>query len=135
MNIVELPIEIDAKKLDGRYRLVVAAAQRAREILQGVYPGKNAKGSQACIMSLEEVLSDDVEILLDSDAKKMREKMKRNNYERMIDEASTKGEVTNNKELSELEKDLKVYLTEKGGKESRISIDEIFEKTKKDNNQ
>ncbi|HLC15209.1 MAG TPA: DNA-directed RNA polymerase subunit omega [Thermodesulfovibrionia bacterium] len=126
MDIVTLPIEYDEKKIDGRYRLVVAAAQRAREILLGLYPGKNARGSQSCIMALEEVISDDVEILRGEEAKRLRDKVKRTNYERMIEEASVNQE-SGVAELSELEKELKVYLTEKGGKEARISLDEIFE--------
>jgi DNA-directed RNA polymerase subunit omega len=126
MDIVTLPIEYDEKKIDSRYRLVVAAAQRAREMLQGLYPGKNARGSQSCIMSLEEVISDDVEIIRGEEAKRLRDKVKRTNYERMIEEASVNQE-PGVVELSELEKDLKVYLTEKGGKEARISLDEIFE--------
>jgi DNA-directed RNA polymerase subunit omega len=125
MDIVTLPIEFDEKKIDGRYRLVVAAAQRAKEILQGLYSCKTARGSQACIMALEEVISDDVEIIKGEEARRLIE-IRRTNYERMIEEASVNQE-TGVSELSELEKDLKVYLTEKGGKEARISLDEIFE--------
>lgn len=131
MDIVTLPIEFDEKKIDGRYRLVIAAAQRAREILQGLYPGKTARGSQACIMALEEVISKNVDIIKGEEAKRIRDKVKRTNYERMIEEASANEAITS-KELSELEKDLKVYLTEKGGKESRISIDDIFENKKEE---
>ena len=131
MDIVTLPIEYDETRIDGRYRLVIAAAQRCREILQGVYPGKTARGSQACIMALEEVISENVEIIKGEEAKKIREKVKRTSYERMIEEAQATEDIAS-KELSELEKDLKVYLTEKGGKESRISIDDIFENKKEE---
>jgi hypothetical protein len=78
-------------------------------------------------MALEDILSDDIEILTGAQAKQAVEESKKTSYERMLDE-STKAETLSAEDLSELEKELKVYLNEKGGgKESRLSIDEIFD--------
>ena len=128
IDIITLPIEFDKNKIDGRYRIVLAAAQRAREIVSGHVPNRKAKGSQAAIMALEDVLSDNFELLIGNDALNAKEEHKRNRYERMLDDAI--GADKDSEELTELEKDLKVYLNEKGDKESRLSIDDIFDKKK-----
>jgi DNA-directed RNA polymerase subunit omega len=128
IDIITLPIEFDKNKIDGRYRIVLAASQRAREIVSGQVPNRKGKGSQAAVMALEDVLSDNFELLIGNDALNAKEEHKRNRYERMLDDAI--GEDKDGEELTELEKDLKVYLNEKGDKESRLSIDDIFDKKK-----
>ena len=79
-------------------------------------------------MALKDVLSDDFEVLKGEQALRSKEDYKKHKYERMLDNAIREEEVS--EELTELEKDLKVYLNEKGDKESRLSIDEIFDKKK-----
>ena len=127
-DIITLPIEFDRKKIDGRYRVVIAASQRAREIVSGQVADRRGKGSQAAVMALEDVLSDNFELLTGDDALNAKEEHKRSRYERMLDDA-TRQEKSGD-ELTELEKDLKVYLNEKGDKESRLSIEDIFDKKK-----
>ena len=127
-DFIALPIEFNRSKIDGRYRVVMAAAQRAREIVAGQVPDRKAKGSEAAVMALKDVLSEEFEVLKGDKAIEAKENYKRHKYERMLDNATREDETS--EELTELEKDLKVYLNEKGDKESRLSIDEIFDKKK-----
>ena len=38
MDIISLPVEYDQKKIDGKFRLVTIAAQRAKELSLGAKP-------------------------------------------------------------------------------------------------
>jgi DNA-directed RNA polymerase subunit K/omega len=127
-DIIALPIEFDRDKIDGRYRIVLAASQRAREIVSDQISGRRARGSEAAVTALHDVLSDKFEILTGDDAIRTKEIHKKSKYERMLDTVTKEEE--QGEELTELEKDLKVYLNEKGDKESRLSIDDIFDKKK-----
>ena len=46
MDIISLPVEIDMKKIDGRYRLVMIASQRAKELSVGVKPKIQTKSKK-----------------------------------------------------------------------------------------
>lgn len=127
-DFIALPIEFDRSKIDGRYRVVLAAAQRAREIAAGHVPDRKGKGSLAAVMALEDVLNENFEVLIGDEAIRAKNSHKRHKYERMLDDATQ--EEKESDELTELEKDLKVYLNEKGDKESRLSIEDIFDKNK-----
>jgi DNA-directed RNA polymerase subunit omega len=124
MNLISLPVEVDKKKIDGRYRLVLAVAKRARELYQGAQPKVTSKAKKIAIIALEEVISNSVCVLTGEAAVKAKEKAKRLTYEDMIDEAKQKKNFSD--DLTELEKDLKVYLYEKGVKDNKETIEEIF---------
>lgn len=124
MNLISLPVEVDKKKIDGRYRLVLAVAKRARELYQGAQPKVTSKAKKIAIIALEEVISNSVCVLTGKAAVKAKEKAKRLTYEDMIDEAKQKKNFSD--DLTELEKDLKVYLYEKGVKDNKETIEEIF---------
>jgi DNA-directed RNA polymerase subunit K/omega len=38
MEIISLPIEYDHQKIDGRFRVIAIASQRAKELAVGVQP-------------------------------------------------------------------------------------------------
>ncbi len=124
MNLISLPVEVDKKKIDGRYRLVLAVAKRARELYQGAQPKVTSKAKKIAIIALEEVISNSVCVLTGEAAVKAKEKAKRLTYEDMMDEAKQKKNLSD--DLTELEKDLKVYLYEKGVKDNKETIEEIF---------
>ncbi|MBI5055910.1 MAG: DNA-directed RNA polymerase subunit omega [Nitrospirae bacterium] len=124
MDIISLPVEYDKKKIDGNYRLVIAAVKRAKDLSQGALPKKASKVKKITSLALEEVTSGLVDIVIGEAAIKANEEKKKLVHKRMIDEAQQKE--TMPEDLTELEKDLKVYLSEKGETEQKRSIEDIF---------
>lgn len=119
MDIISLPIEYDKKKIDSRYRLVVIAAQRARELSLGTSPKIQTKAKKVTTTSLLETITDNIEFLTGADAIVAKEKSEKIDYKKLIEEKRRPIE-----DLSELEKDLKVYLHEKGAPEK--ALEELF---------
>jgi DNA-directed RNA polymerase subunit omega len=124
MDLVSLPVEIDKEKIDGRYRLVLSVSKRARLLYQGAMPKIASKSKKMTTVALEEVISGAARVLSGEAAIKAREKAKKLTYEEMMDEAKQKESLP--EDLTELEKDLKVYLHEKEEMENKKSIDDIF---------
>lgn len=110
MDIISLPIEYDHSKIDGRFRLITIAAQRAKELALGAEHRVKTKSKKVTTISLEETISNTVEFLTGDEAKKARDEAKKFDYRKLLEEK--KREVTS-EDLTEFEKDLKVYLTEK----------------------
>jgi len=119
MDIIALPIEYDKKQIDSRYRLVIIAAQRARELSLGTSPRIQTKAKKVTTTALLETISDQIEFLTGIDAVEAKEKGDRIDYKKLIEEKRRPME-----DLSELEKDLKVYLHEKGSPEK--ALEELF---------
>ena len=124
MDIISLPIEYDKKKIDGNYRLVIAAVKRAKDLSQGLLPTITSKAKKITTLSLEEVVSGTLNILTGDAAVKANEEAKKLVHKRMMDEAQQKE--TMPEDLTELEKDLKVYLSEKTESEQKRTIEDIF---------
>jgi DNA-directed RNA polymerase omega subunit len=110
MDIVSLPIEYDHNKIDGRFRIIAIAAQRAKELAVGAVPRVKTKTRKVTTLSLEETVENTVEFLTGEEAKKAKEEAKRFDYRKLLEEK--KREITG-EDLTEFEKDLKVYLHEK----------------------
>ena len=110
MDIISLPIEYDHSKIDGRFRLIAIAAQRAKELALGAEHRVKTKSRKVTTISLEETIHNTVEFLTGEEAKKARDEAKKFDYRKLLEEK--KREVTS-EDLTEFEKDLKVYLTEK----------------------
>jgi DNA-directed RNA polymerase subunit omega len=125
MDLISLPVEFDKEKIDSRYRLVIAVAKRARVLHQGGQPKITSKAKKMTTIALEEVTSEAVSILTGDAAVKAQEEAKRLTYEGMIDEAKQKEALP--EDLTELEKDLKIYLHEKSERDNKQqNIEEIF---------
>jgi DNA-directed RNA polymerase subunit omega len=124
MNIITLPIEYNKEKIDGNYRLVIASVQRAKDLSMGALPKISSKAKKITTLALEEVASGAVNILTGAEAVTAREEAKKLVHKRMMDEAQQKE--TMPEDLTELEKDLKVYLSEKTESEQKRSIEDIF---------
>ncbi len=124
MDIISLPIETDNEEIDGTYRLVIASIQRAKHLSEGALPKKASKANKITTLAIEEVATGKVNLLKGKAAVLARAESKKNTTKRMMDEAQQKE--TMPEDVSELEKDLKVYLSEKGEANSKKSIEDIF---------
>jgi len=124
MDIISLPIAYDREKIDGAYRLVVASVKRAKALSQGSLPVIASKAQKITTLAIEEVASGAVKILTGEAAVKAGEEEKKLTHKRMMDEAQQKE--TMPEDMTELEKDLKVYLSEKGESEQKKTIEDIF---------
>lgn len=122
MDIISLPVEIDMKKIDGRYRLVMIASQRAKELSLGVKPKIQTKSKKVTAIAIEEAAMGKLEFLVGEEAIKAREEAKKFDYRRLLEE---KRREATPEELTELEKDLKVYLHEKETMDKK-ALEELF---------
>lgn len=124
MEVISLPIEIDKEKMDGYFRLVVATVKRAKALAQGAQPVLESKAQKVTIRALEEVLSDKVLILTDEAAVKAEEEDVKFVHKNIMDEARQKEEMS--EDMTVLEKDLKVFMSERGERDSKKTIEDIF---------
>lgn len=122
MEIVSLPIEFDKKRIDSRFRLVTIAGQRAKEIALGVKPKIKAKGKKATTIAIEETIDNVLEYLVGEEAKVAKEEAKKFDYRKLLEEKKREAVP---EDLSELEKDLRVYLHERKEVDRR-ALDEVF---------
>jgi DNA-directed RNA polymerase subunit omega len=119
MDITSSPVEYDRKEIDSRYRLVVIASQRARELSLGAEPRIKTKAKKIVTTALNETVSGQVAFLTGEEAAEAREKAEKIDYKKLIE-----GKRKSIADLSELEKDLKVYLHERGATER--ALEELF---------
>jgi DNA-directed RNA polymerase omega subunit len=124
MDIISLPIEYDMEKIDGSYRLVIAAVKRAKDLSQGALPSMASKAKKITTLAIEEVATGSVKVLTGEEAVKSSEEAKKLTHKRIMDEAQQKESMP--EDMTELEKDLKVYLSEKVETEQKRIIEDIF---------
>lgn len=124
MDIISLPIAYDREKIDGAYRLVVAAVKRAKDLSLGALPVIASKAQKITTLAIEEVATGAIKVLTGEAAVKANEEAKKLTHKRMMDEAQQKE--TMPEDMTELEKDLKVYLSEKSETEQKKTIEDIF---------
>lgn len=110
MDIISLPVEYDHDRIDGRFRIIAIAAQRAKELAVGAVPKVKTKAKKVTTTALEETIDNKIEFLIGDQAKKAKEDSRRFDYRKILEEK--KREITG-ADLTEFEKDLKVYLHEK----------------------
>lgn len=122
MDLISLPAELDKKKIDGKYRLATIAAQRARELALGAKPKIQTKAKKVTTIAIEEAINGTLEFLVGDEAKKAKEEAKKFDYRRLLEEKRREGV---HEDLSELEKDLKIYLHEKETDEKK-AFEELF---------
>ncbi len=124
MDIISLPIECKNENIDGTYRLVVASVLRAKDLSKGALPRIASRAKKITTLAIEEVASGAVNVLTGEDAVRANEEAKKLTGRRMMDEAQQKE--TMPEDVSELEKDLKVYLSEKDEFNNTKTIEDIF---------
>ena len=124
MEIISLPIKSENEKIDGRYRLVIAAVKRAKDLSQGALPSIPSKAQKITTLAIQEVATGTVNVVTGDEAVKAMEEAKKLTHKKMMDEAQQKE--TMPEDMTELEKDLKIYLSEKGESEQKRTIEDIF---------
>jgi DNA-directed RNA polymerase omega subunit len=122
MDLISLPVELDKEKIDGKYRLAAIAAQRARELSLGVKPKIQTKAKKVTTMAIEEAINGTLEFLTGEEARKAKEEAKSFDYKRLLEQKRREGAP---EDLSELEKDLKIYLHERETEEKK-ALEELF---------
>jgi DNA-directed RNA polymerase subunit K/omega len=110
MDIISLPIEYDRNKIDGKFRLIAIASQRAKELSVGAKPKIKTKAKKVSTASIEETISNTIEFLTGEQARKAKEEANKFDYRKILEE---KKRELSGEDLTEFEKDLKVYLHEK----------------------
>jgi DNA-directed RNA polymerase subunit omega len=128
MDIISLPVEYDHKKIDGKFRLVTIAAQRAKELSLGAKAKIITRSRKVTSIAIEEAISDKLEFVTGEEAVVAREKAGKFDYRRQLEESK---KMAAGEDLSELEKDLKVYLHEKGSYD-KMAFEELFTEKKPD---
>ena len=128
MDIISLPLEYDRNKIDGRYRVVAIASQRAKELSLGVKPKIKTKARKITSVAIEETVSGSIEFLTGEEAKKAKEEDKKFDYRRLLEERE---KAVAGEEVTELEKDLKVYLHEKETTEKK-ALEDLFGERKEE---
>jgi DNA-directed RNA polymerase subunit omega len=126
MDIVSLPVEVDKKMIDGKFRIATIAAQRARELALGAKPKISTKSKKVTTIAIEEALGGALEFLVGEEARKAKQEAKKFDYRKLLEEKRREGAP---EDLSELEKDLKVYLHERESGERKALEDLFNEKT------
>ena len=128
MDIVSLPIEYERKKIDGKYRIVAVALQRAKELTLGAKPKIKTKAKKITSLAIEETISNCVEFLTGEQAKKAKEEARKFDYRRLLEERQKEAA---GEEVTELEKDLKVYLHEKEATDKK-TLEDLFSERKEE---
>lgn len=110
MDIISLPAEIDKTVIDGKFRLVTIVVQRAKELAFGAVPKIQTKSKKVVSIAIEEAMSGKLEFLTGEEAKKASMEAKKFDYKKYLE---SKRKESAPEDLTELEKDLKIYLHER----------------------
>jgi len=122
MDVISLPVEFDHQKIDGKFRLVAIAAQRAKELSLGAKPKIQTKMKKVTSIAIEEAAENLLEYLTGEEAVIAREEAGKFDYRRMLEDSRRAAATA---DLSELEKDLQVYLHEKETVDKK-AFEELF---------
>lgn len=128
MDIISLPVEYDKSKIDGKYRLVAIAAQRAKDLSLGAKPKIQTKSKKVTSIAIEEAMTGVLEFLTGEEARIAREEAGKFDYRKLLEESR---KISAGEDLTELEKDLKVYLHEKETLDKK-AFEELFREKKEE---
>jgi DNA-directed RNA polymerase omega subunit len=104
-DLISLPIEMDDKISDTKFRLVHIAAQRVRQLSTGVPMQVATRSIKDTTIALEEAIAGKFRVLTGEDANKAKEEFrKQEERARMEEQLSAKEE--------EIRKELSAYLSE-----------------------
>lgn len=110
MEIISLPVEIDKKTIGSRFRLVIIASQRARQLMEGDRPILHElRYAKETSTAVEEVISGGLDILYGEEAREAQNKARRLREEKRARAALAEREEALS---SELRKNLNTQLSE-----------------------
>jgi len=105
IDLISLPIEMDDKLSDTKFRLVHIAAQRVRQLSTGVPMQVATRSIKDTTIALEEAVAGKFKVLMGEEATKAKEEFrKQEERARMEEQLSAKEE--------EIRKELSAYLSE-----------------------
>lgn len=113
-------------QLDSRFRLVVMAAQRAKELAFGAKPKVETRSKKLTTIALEEAIADKLEYLTGEDARVANDEAAKMDYKRFLEE---KRKEAVPEDLTELERDLRTYLSEREELDRSVLEDLFSEKS------
>ncbi|MDA8170971.1 MAG: DNA-directed RNA polymerase subunit omega [Nitrospiraceae bacterium] len=122
MDIISLPVKTEKKNIDSRFRLVAIASQRAKDLSLGAKPKLPSKYKKVASQGILEAVENVLEFLTGEEARTALEEAKKLDMRRLLETKKREARV---EELTELERDLKVYLHEKEEK-SKEGLEELF---------
>lgn len=133
MDIVSLPVVNDKDKVDSRFRLVVIAAQRARELAVGAKAKMGTRYKKAPLIALEEALENKLEFCVGAEARQKNDEARKFDYRRFLEERKR---ASRTEDISDLEKDLRVFLHDKESPAAdKRSLEELFGEKKEEGEQ
>jgi DNA-directed RNA polymerase subunit omega len=106
IDALSLLPEYDRSLIDSRHRLVIAASQRAKHLMQGAKPAQPSRYLKATSIALDEMLHGQVAFLTDKEARQAIKEAKRgkdSEMERMAIAAARE-------DAREIKKELSVYV-------------------------
>ena len=106
MELISLMTDIGEAKVDSRYRLVIIAAQRGRQLMGGSKPQIKSKFAKEVTIALEEVLQEKIEYIVGEEARAALKAA------RLRQEAMPKPKplIGGPVDLNEIKKDLTLYV-------------------------
>lgn len=105
--------DYNAEQFDSRHRLVIAASQRAKHLMQGAKPMGPVRFAKATSIALDEVIGHSVHYLTGKDARQAMKDAKRSR-ESEVERMAT---MEAREDAQEITKSLSVYVDDsKGGK-------------------
>ncbi|MHB1605552.1 MAG: DNA-directed RNA polymerase subunit omega [Leptospirales bacterium] len=81
-DLITRPIEVTQDMIDSRYRLVIAAAKRARQLMEGVPPKVEVRYQKETTTALQEIVSKKIYILMGDEAARIETKRREKLRER-----------------------------------------------------
>ena len=77
MEIIELPIDFERLPMDSRYRLVIIASQRAKQLMEGAKKLTGSPYTKETTVGLEEIIQNKVQFLVGKEARLAYREMKK----------------------------------------------------------
>ncbi len=114
MDLITLPFEKDVTGIDSRYRMVVVAAQRARQVSEGARAAVTTRYTKPTTIALQELFEGKLEFLTGKEARLAQKEAKRLREEAMAAKAI---EARHAALSDEIKRDLSIYVEEGRAKE------------------
>jgi DNA-directed RNA polymerase subunit K/omega len=104
-DLISLPIEMNDKIADTKFRLVHIASQRVRQLTAGAPPQVNSRSIKDATVALEEAVAHSFKILVGDEAIKAKEEFRKQEERAKLEEQLSAKE-------EEIRKELSAYLSE-----------------------